>query len=250
MNASSSDSGQTTGRRTDEMPELPQIAGFTYPICWEKMFWNDGAQSLWVLRPEDFEPLLDDDDVRVRNAADDYMPYWAQVWSGAFVLADALAKKTWPAGLECLEIGCGLGLTGLAALQLGLNVDFTDYEPTAVEFCLQSAEANGFTKDRYSGYPLDYRRPADRQYPLILGGEVLYEERLVRQVSGLIVKMMTESGEAWLADPYRRACERLDEIFAEFGLVAETRESTAMTNRGERVRGFVRIVRHKRPSEK
>lgn len=209
------------------------------------MFWDDGKRSVWVLRPQDFEPLLDDEDVRIRNVADDYMPYWAQVWSGAFVLADALAKKNWPTGLKTLEIGCGLGLSGLAALQLGLHVDFTDYEPMAVDFCLQSAFANGFMADTAGGYKLDYREPVDRKYPLILGGEVLYEERLVRQVCGLIVQMMTPEGEAWLADPYRRACDRLDEILSEFSLVGETREASAMTNRGERVKGYIRVFRRR-----
>jgi hypothetical protein len=47
-----------------------------------------------------FEPLLDDPHVALRNAADDYMPYWAQVWAGSFVLANLLAKQSWPAGLK------------------------------------------------------------------------------------------------------------------------------------------------------
>jgi len=225
-------------------PPLPEIAGFSYPICWEQMSWNNGRRPLWVLRPEDFEPLLDDPDVRLRNAADDYMPYWAQAWSGAFVLADALLQKTWPHGTQALEIGCGLGVTGLAALQLGMKVDFTDHEPLAVAFALASARANGFSDESCGGYVLDYRWPTDRKYPLILGGEVLYEERLVRQVCGLLVQMLAPGGEAWLADPYRRACDRLDEIVAEAGLTLQTIESSALTNRGERVSGFVRIIRH------
>lgn len=227
-----------------EPPPLPVIPGFSYPIAWEQMFWDGGKKSLWVLRPSDFEPLLDDPDVARRNAADDYMPYWAQVWAGAFVLADALAQKQWPAGLETLEIGCGLGLTGLAALQLGLKVDFTDYEPLAVDFCLHSAAANGIPADQYGGYTLDYRKPQDRQYALILGGEVLYEEKLVRWVCGLLKKMLAPGGETWVADPYRRACDRLDEILAEHNLKGTCQEVFTVTNRGERVRGFVRIIRH------
>lgn len=208
------------------------------------MSWDNGRRSLWVLRPQDFEPLLDDPDVRLRNAADDYMPYWAQAWAGAFVLADALLQKAWPPGTQALEIGCGLGVTGLAALQLGMKVDFTDHEPLAVAFALASAGANGFSAQACGGYLLDYRWPVDRIYPLILGGEVLYEERLVRQVCGLLVQMLAPGGEAWLADPYRRACDRLDEIVAQAGMTLQSIESDALTNRGERVKGYVRIIRH------
>lgn len=226
-------------------PPIPVIEGFAYPIAWEKILWDNQKRSLWVLKPHDFEPLLDDPDVRLRNAADDYMPYWAQVWAGSIVLADLLATQTWPSGLAVLEIGCGVGLAGLAALELGMHVDFTDYEPMAVEFCIQSALANGFKNDQFSGYVLDYRKPLDRQYPLILGGEVLYEEKLVRWVCGLLQKMLAPGGEAWLADPYRRACDRLDEILNEFQLIGTCREATTISNRGERVRGFVRVVKHK-----
>lgn len=225
-------------------PLLPAIPGFNYPVAWERMFWDEGQRSIWVLRPQDFEPLLDDPHVALRNAADDYMPYWAQVWAGSFVLADLLAGQAWPAGLKVLEIGCGLGLAGLAALELGMHVDFTDYEPLAVDFCLKSAAANGFASDQFGGYVLDYRKPVDRQYPLILGGEVLYEEKLVRWVCGLLQKMLAPGGEAWVADPYRRSCDRLDEILAEFQLKGSCREATTLTNRGERVRGYVRVIRH------
>ena len=239
MNASSAGSGPTSP------PPLPTITNFSYPIWWEKVFWDQGNRSLWLLRPADYEPLLDDPDVRLRNRADNYMPYWAQVWAGAFVLADALVQKNWPVGTRVLEIGCGLGLNGLAALQMGLAVDFTDYEPLAVEFALASARANCFDPESFGGYVLDYRQPKDQTYPLILGGEVLYEERLVRQVCGLLQQMLAPGGEAWLADPYRRACDQLDEIVDEAGLRLETIESSAVTNRGERVHGFVRIIRHK-----
>ncbi|MEI7923141.1 MAG: methyltransferase [Planctomycetota bacterium] len=225
-------------------PPLPSMPGFDYPIAWEKLLWDNGQKTSWVLRPKDFEPLLDDPDVIRRNAQDDYMPYWAQVWAGSFVLADLLASHSWPKRLAVLEIGCGLGLAGLAALSLGMNVDFTDYEPLAVDFALQSALANGFKPNQFSGYVLDYRKPINRQYPLILGGEVLYEAVLVRSVCGLLQKMLAPAGEAWLADPYRRACDRLDEILAEFQLSCECRESSSLTNRGERVRGYVRVIKH------
>lgn len=227
-------------------PDLPQIESFSYPICWERMVWDQERRSLWVLRPTDFEPLLNDEEVRHRNELDDYMPYWAQVWAGSFVLADALASRAWPAGHRCLEIGCGLGLAGLAALDLGLQVDFTDYEPLAYEFCMKSAEANGYSRDSYNGFQLDYRQPISKTYPLILGGEVLYEVPLIRQVSALIKVMLEPDGEAWLVDPYRSACDQLDKILSEFHLVAETREQHSITNRGEKIRGFVRVIRHSR----
>ena len=49
------------------------------------------------------------------------MPYWADLWPAARMLAKAIVRERWPAGLHALEIGCGLGLPGIAALAMGLH---------------------------------------------------------------------------------------------------------------------------------
>ena len=54
-------------------------------------------------------------------------------------LAKVILREDWTPGLEALEIGCGLGLPGIAALAKGLRVIFTDYDATA----LHSAAWNG-----------------------------------------------------------------------------------------------------------
>ena len=68
------------------------------------------------------------------------MPYWAYLWPGAYLLAEAVVREPWPEPvdgrilLEALEIGCGLGLAGLAALARGLRVQFTDYDQAPLDF--------------------------------------------------------------------------------------------------------------------
>ena len=64
-----------------------------------------------VERPADSYALLDDPVVRAAHERDEYMPYWADLWPAARMLAKAVAKEDWAAypkaggKLEALELG-------------------------------------------------------------------------------------------------------------------------------------------------
>src|SRR5947208_13754324 len=49
-------------------------------------------------------------------------PYWAKLWPAAPLLAEAIVRNPLPRGTRVLELGCGSGLAGIAALACGLNV--------------------------------------------------------------------------------------------------------------------------------
>ncbi len=57
-----------------------------------------GGHPVRIARPADPDRLLDDPGVRAWNRRDDYMPYWAYLWPGAYLLAEAVAREEWPAG--------------------------------------------------------------------------------------------------------------------------------------------------------
>ena len=79
-----------------------------------------------VERPADSYALLDDPVVREAHDRDEYMPYWADLWPAARMLAKALQREPWEAHAgappHALEVGCGLGLPGVVALSRGLRV--------------------------------------------------------------------------------------------------------------------------------
>jgi predicted nicotinamide N-methyase len=155
----------------------------------------------------DPDRLLEVPEVHDWNRQDDYMPYWAYLWPGAYFLAEAVAREPAPpAGAgAALEIGCGLGLAGLVALDRGWRVVFTDYDDAALSFVRRSAAANGFDPAAYETRLLDWRELPDEQFPVILGADVLYERRLVPLVANLIVHMLAPDGYALIAGPYRVA---------------------------------------------
>jgi len=195
------------------------------------------GRAIRLVRPSDPDRLLDDPSVHAWNREDDYMPYWAYLWPGANMLAEAVAR-CWgdvaeARDLEVLELGCGLGLGGLAAMGLGFRVCFSDYDPAALAFVGRSVRENGLDPERCSTLALDWRDPPPRRFPRIIGADVLYERRLVPLVADVLARMLAPGGEALLATPYRVSAEAFPAAAAEAGLscraeaVATTTESGA-----------------------
>jgi predicted nicotinamide N-methyase len=73
------------------------------------------------------------------DVKDERTPYWAELWPSALALAQhILETNAIPVRASVLEIGCGLGLPGIAAGLTGASVIFTDYLQDALDF----AQAN------------------------------------------------------------------------------------------------------------
>src|SRR5262249_22059753 len=133
-------------------------------------FVDIGRRRFVVSRPADSDRILDHAGVQSAFAAAEFMPYWADLWPSARMLAKAILRENWQSGLEALEIGCGLGLPGIAALSCGLRVVFSDWDATALRFAAENARANGF--DDFRLLQLDWRSPpTHRLFPVILGSD-------------------------------------------------------------------------------
>lgn len=211
-----------------------------------------GGRAIRVARPAEPDRLLDDPAVLELNRRDDYMPYWAYLWPGAYLLAEAVAAElSGDAGYdEALEIGCGLGLAGLVGLAAGVRrVHFTDYDLTPLTFVEQSAWENGFSPERFATSRLDWRQPPDRRYPLILGADVLYERPLVPLVARLLDRMLAPGGLALLGGPYRTATEDLGAELRQRRLDVEARPITASDEHGRTLRGTLHRVTRRGAAE-
>lgn len=130
------------------------------------------------------------------------MPYWSYLWPTSLETAVAVFQHDWPAGTAALEIGAGLALAGLAALARGLRVTFSDYDRQAIELALFNARANQLGTNA-EGLCLDWRQPIDRQFPVIIGCDLIYERRNHLPILGLLEKMLARGGQAWISDPGR-----------------------------------------------
>ncbi len=202
-----------------------------------------GGIDLKVARPADPDRLLEAPDVLEWNRRDDYMPYWAYLWPGAYLLSDAVADEPEPAG-QVLEIGCGLGLAGLVGLARGWTVKFTDYDSAPFRYIEASVAANGFDVAKSGVGLIDWRQPPPETYALILGADLLYERKLIPLVAHVLDRMLAPGGVALLTDPGRSPSEGFESEAKKKGLTVTIHPRESQTQQFGRVRGKVfRVAR-------
>src|ERR1700743_1361829 len=66
-----------------------------------------GSATIRLVRPAEPDRLLDDGDVHRLNHEDDYMPYWAYLWPGAYLLAEGGGRGARGSGRWRLGAGSG-----------------------------------------------------------------------------------------------------------------------------------------------
>jgi predicted nicotinamide N-methyase len=170
------------------------------------------TRTLDLLAPVDPDALLDDPVVEERYKADNYLPYWPIIWPSGLMLASRILSGEAPLagkGVEkrAIDLGCGLGTTGIAAALRGWHVTFTDYDPEAVAFAGHNALRNGVPAERIRAVHMDWRAPLKERFPWVLASDVLYERRLHPLLLEAIEKLLAPGGEAWVSDPQRTAAE-------------------------------------------
>jgi predicted nicotinamide N-methyase len=197
-----------------------------------------------IEHPIDSDALMDHPWVRSAYAADNYAPYWAKLWPSARMLAKVLLREKFPTHPPpVLEVGCGLGLAGIAALSRGLHVTFSDVDETALEFAASNARLNGFTNFRT--LPLDFREPPSHEkYPLVIGSDLMYEERLVEPLIDLLFAVLALDGVCLITDPDRQPARVFRWKLAEAGFDVEPSFVRAGEPGGERVKGTLYRIRH------
>jgi predicted nicotinamide N-methyase len=202
-----------------------------------------GRKEFILDRPADSDRLLDHPAIHSAFDADEYMPYWTDLWPSARMLAKAILREPWAAGVEALEIGCGLGLPGIAALACGLRVTFSDYDATALRYTADNARANGFRDFRV--LQLDWRCPfAGLRVPLILGSDLIYETRNVAPLVSFIKTVLSPDGLALITDQDRAAASLFRQTLTAEGLHFTTTVMHAGEPGGRRIRGTLYRVTH------
>ncbi|HMC65235.1 MAG TPA: methyltransferase, partial [Gemmataceae bacterium] len=207
---------------TPHLPETPWDA--LGPIIREKVVVE--GRTFVVARPDESDRLLDHPVIRSAFARDEYLPYWTELWPAARMLAKVIIREAWAPGLEALEVGCGLGLPGIAALSCGLKVTFSDYDGTALRFAADNARANGF--DDFQVLQLDWRFPPPNcQVPVLLASDLMYELRNVEPLAAFIKKVLAPGGLCLLADQERVPGGTIRKALNAAGLVFMTRRVRA-----------------------
>ena len=174
-----------------------------------------GGLDVDLLSPANADDLISEDDY----VMDERLPYWADLWPSAQVLAGEV-RTLRLRGQRVLELGCGLGLVAIGATLAGAEVTATDYYEDALLFAkLNVLDASGRAIATRMVNWVDM--PADLgRFDVVLASDVLYEHRYAPLVANAIASTLVRGGEAIVADPGRIALDAFLDECHERGLVA------------------------------
>lgn len=186
------------------------------------------ARTLAKYDTKEVEVVVDDDlRLRMLETADAYalldrlieqeeagtarvtrFPYWAEIWPASLGLARWFAGPAGPPPGVALELGCGLGLVGVALARLGWQVEATDYVEDALVFTTHNARRNGISGRHQVAY-LDWSHPVGGPFPVLVGSDVAYEKTLHPYLQRTVRALLAPRGQLILSDPGRPAAQPL-----------------------------------------
>jgi predicted nicotinamide N-methyase len=181
-----------------------------------------GTRSFVIRHPASAEELISEEDF----ARDERLPYWADIWPSARVLAARVLEEN-GAGRSLIELGCGAGLVSAAAAAAGFDVAATDYYEDALRFARLNAVRNA---DRDIGTRLlDWRDvPNDvERFDCVVASDVLYERTYGALVASALARLLATTGFALIADPGRVSRDDFLRSLEPLGLAAAHREDEA-----------------------
>jgi predicted nicotinamide N-methyase len=173
-----------------------------------------------ILKPANSDDLIREEDF----VKDERLPYWADVWPSSIILAGKLLELE-GAGRTALELGCGVGLSTLAATTAGFDVLSTDY----YEDALDVTRANVFRNLGLSARTrlVDWRHvPRDLgTFDFVFASDVLYEKEYALLLPIILCRVLTRGGNALIADPGRVAAPMFIEACEAHGLTIKKKET-------------------------
>jgi predicted nicotinamide N-methyase len=159
-----------------------------------------GSLPLTLLRVKDLERWVDREAL-LRDETKE-PPYWAHVWTGALTLARYLEAHVDCREMSVLDLGCGLGLTGIVAAKMDGRVVFADKEPAALVFATANAQRNDCRDSEVR--ILDFTSDVlNQQFTLILGAEILYDRPTFPALVTFLERHLAPHGRVLLADAKR-----------------------------------------------
>lgn len=167
-----------------------------------------GNEILELHHVKDLDALMDH--MTPQEEADHKMPYYGKLWPASI----ALARWTWRNldlwGKDVMDLGCGIGLTGIAAHKKGARVYFADYFSQAIEIAAINAKKNGCEGQEFG--LLDWRNANFvRQFDCVLASDILYEERNHEPIWALLKRCVVPGGFAVISDPKRPPSQKFFE---------------------------------------
>lgn len=198
----------------------PDISGLPpIPGGWQVQTLDVSGARFRVALPAVPDEVLEQTVQAGEPCREEVAPYWACLWPTAPAMAACVMRQAWTPGTRALEIGCGIGLVGIAGLAAGLRVTFSDYAPEAVQLAIHNARINQLPN--HAGAHLDWRAPADDQFEVLLANDILYDQRDHVVLLSLVEHMLADQGTCWIGDPGRWDTSRFLRRATQHGFAVE-----------------------------
>ncbi len=158
-----------------------------------------------------------------REGTDLHLPYWAELWESAVGIGAFLTNFLGPGvardAQNVLDLGCGMGFSGMVAAAMGANVLFADLEPDALLFAqLNSLPWSAQIRTRRVNWQKDQ---LNEKFDLILGADVLYDRKEWEHLHQFFRAHLNPQGTVMLGEPGRQTGEMFPAWIQEKGWVLQ-----------------------------
>jgi len=205
--------------------------------------WQIAGQSFELMVPANVDALLDTPYTQQRFAENEYMPYWAESWPAAGILAEAVLLGENGKGRSAVEIGCGIGLVSIAAAMMGWSVTASDYDSDALAFAKLNAQRNGVKLTAVKW--IDVFEPSNEpSFHCILGSDLTYETRMCQPLARWIASTMKKEGIGLISDPNRATGDLFMKYARQIGLEIYEEKGRVTTPEGQVRKGRIWRLRH------
>jgi predicted nicotinamide N-methyase len=155
------------------------------------------GKTLRLFTPASIDRFINQDDLM------DNFPLWAKIWEASGVLATHLVGMPPDPMKSMLEIGCGLGMVGIAAAKVGHRITMTERNPDALNFARANALANGCPS--VSIQRLDWNAPQLKgRFDTIVGSETVYRTEDICGLEAMFDRYLNPGGSIILSEGVRR----------------------------------------------
>ena len=126
------------------------------------------------------------------------LPYWGKIWEASILLAAYLMAQPVIPGRQILEIGTGLGVSGLFAAACGHDVTLSDHKKEIIRFIRANILLNEL--DHVPVIDVDWTKPASNQlFDWIVGSEVVYHRQTYDSLVQFFLQTLKPHGTIFLA---------------------------------------------------
>lgn len=126
------------------------------------------------------------------------LPYWGKIWEASILLAAYLIAQPVVPGRQILEIGTGLGVSGLFAASCGHDITLSDHKEEIIRFIRANTLLNNL--DNVPVISVDWTQPVPNQlYDWIVGSEVVYHRSSYDSLVQFLRQSLKPNGTIFLA---------------------------------------------------